>query len=166
MPNSPNFGRAYGKDETPADRAGVPRDNPWYDYVNREAAKGLQALHWALGQYHGGGKAPPRPKVAANTAKSVGGGRNLLSKARDFIWDIPKNIASIPGRLDMQPHNRPPYETGTRWPWEAWYEGLDAAQTDSTWEARTNRAQADSTNPGNVQRDQYYRPRRGGLRSR
>jgi len=128
------------KEETPADRAGVPRDNPWYDYLNRESAKGLQAFHWALSRYHGGAKTPPRPKVAESTAKSVGGKRSWLSRAADFV-------GSVPDRLGMQPHNRPRRNTPA---------------IDRAWEqfGKADSTRTDRTNPGNVQ------ARRGGLRAR
>ncbi len=124
-------------DDTAAGRNGISPGNPWYAFVNREAAGGGASLARALRLAASGGRPPSRPHVATSTKKSLAG----------RMW---QGIKQVPTHLFMNERQG----RGNS--------GVDPskARPDS---AKTTSAGADSTKYG---RGVWYHARTDGLRAR
>ena len=124
-------------DDTAAGRNGISPGNPWYAFVNREAAGGGASLARALRLAASGGRPPSRPHVATSTKKSLAG----------RMW---QGIKRVPTHLFMNERQG----RGNS--------GVDPskARPDS---AKTTSAGADSTKYG---RGVWYHARTDGLRAR
>ena len=124
-------------DDTAAVRNGISPGNPWYAFVNREAAGGGASLARALRLAASGGRPPSRPHVATSTKKSLAG----------RMW---QGFKQVPTHLFMNERQG----RGNS--------GVDPskARPDS---AKTTSAGADSTKYG---RGVWYHARTDGLRAR
>ena len=131
-------------DDTAAGRNGISPGNPWYAFVNREAAGGGASLARALRLAASGGRPPSRPHVATSTKKSLAG----------RMW---QGIKRVPTHLFMNEHqgrgNSGVDPSNPRL-------AIQGARPDS---AKTTSAGADSTKYG---RGVWYHARTDGLRAR